>query len=51
MIQQTQIDARFMKIQQTFLKDEHFTKTEHQTSANLWKMNAEDTRITTELAR
>ena len=35
-----------------FLKDERFTKTEHQTSANLWKMNAEDTRITTwELAR
>ena len=25
-----------------FLKDERFTKTEYQTSANLWKMNAED---------
>ena len=23
-----------------FLKDERFTKTEYQTSANLWKMNA-----------
>ena len=30
-----------------FLKDERFTKTEYQTSANLLKMNAEDTRITT----
>ena len=30
-----------------FLKDERFTKTEYQTSANLWKMNAEDTRNTT----
>ena len=30
-----------------FLKDECFTKTEYQTSGNLWKMNAEDTRITT----
>ena len=30
-----------------FLKDERFTKTEYQTSASLWKMNAEDTRITT----
>ena len=30
-----------------FLKDERFTKTEYQTSANLWKMNAEDSRITT----
>ena len=30
-----------------FLKDERFTKTEYQTSANLWKMNAEDKRITT----
>ena len=29
-----------------FLKDERFTKTEYQTSANLWKMNA-----TRELAR
>ena len=29
-----------------FLKDERFTKTEYQTSANLRKMNAEDTRIT-----
>ena len=29
-----------------FLKDERFTKTEYQTSPNLWKMNAEDTRIT-----
>ena len=26
-----------------FLKDERFTKTEYQTSANLWKTNAEDT--------
>ena len=26
-----------------FLKDECFTKTEYQTSGNLWKMNAEDT--------
>ena len=25
-----------------FLKDERFTKTEYKTSANLWKMNAED---------
>ena len=39
MIQQSQIDVRFTKIQQTFLKDERFTKTEYQTSANLWKMN------------
>ena len=30
-----------------FLKDERFTKTEYQTLANLWKMNAEDTGITT----
>ena len=30
-----------------FLKDERFRKTEYQTSANLGKMNAEDTRITT----
>ena len=30
-----------------FLKDERFTKTEYQTSANLWMMNAEDTKITT----
>ena len=35
-----------------FLKDERFRKKEYQSSANLWKMNAEDTRITThELAR
>ena len=34
-----------------FLKDERFTKTEYQTSANLWKMNAEDTRSPHELAR
>ena len=30
-----------------FFKDELFTNTEYQTSANLGKMNAEDTRITT----
>ena len=30
-----------------FLKDERFTKTEYQTSTDLWKMNADDTRITT----
>ena len=31
-----------------FLKNERFTKTEYrQTSANLWKMNTEDTRNTT----
>ena len=30
-----------------FLRDERFTKTEYQTSANLGNMNAEDTRITT----
>ena len=29
------------------LKDERFTKTEYQTSANLRNMNAEDTIITT----
>ena len=51
-IQQTQIDSRpsanswnirrFSKR----LKDERFTKKEKQTSAKVWKMNAEDTRIT-----
>ena len=35
----------------TLLKDERFTKTERQTSANVWKLNAEDTRISSELAR
>ena len=35
----------------TLLKDERFTKTERHTSANVWKLNAEDTRISSELAR
>ena len=35
----------------TLLKDERFTKTERQTSANVWKLNDEDTRISSELAR
>ena len=35
----------------TLLKDERFTKTERQTSANVWKLNAEDARISSELAR
>ena len=35
----------------TLLKDERFTKTERQTWANVWKLHAEDTRISSELAR
>ena len=35
----------------TLLKDERFTKTERQTSTNVWKLHAEDTRISSELAR
>ena len=35
------------KYSANFLKDERFTKTEYQTSTMLWKVNAEDTRITT----
>ena len=43
------IDVRFTKIQQTFLRWTLYE--EYKTLANLWKMNAEDTRITHELAR